>query len=119
MSYDIYLRNPETGDTIIFDESHQISGGTYQVGGSTEAWLNITYNYAKHFYNVFGDKGIRFFYGMTARDSIPHLQEGIALLGNDVSSNYWEPTEGNAKKALIQMLSLALMAPDAVWYGED
>lgn len=118
MSYDIYLKNPETGNTIIFDEPHQISGGTYQVGGSTEAWLNITYNYAPHYYRIYGEKGIRFLYGMAARDSIPYLQEGIALLSNDVSDDYWESTEGNAKKALIQLLSLALMAPNAVWDGD-
>ena len=118
MSYDIQLIDQDTGQIIFFDEPMFTEGGTYVVGGSHYATLNITYNYAEHFYNLFGDKGIRSFYGMTARESIPHLQEGLAVLGNDVSDDYWEPTEGNAKRALIQMLSLALMAPNAIWDGD-
>lgn len=46
MSYDISLREPTTGDVVQFDAPHHMKGGTYAIGGTTEAWLNITFNYA-------------------------------------------------------------------------
>ena len=42
MSYDINLCDPVTHDIIEFDSPHQMKGGTYCVGGTTEAHLNIT-----------------------------------------------------------------------------
>lgn len=114
MSYDIYLRDPVTHDTLQIETPHQIRGGTYAVGGTQEAWLNITWNYAKHYYRVFGEKGIRTIYGMTGAESIPVLKEAISKLGDDVAEDYWEPTEGNAKRALHGLLALAQMRPDGV-----
>ena len=59
MSYDIYLRDRVTKETVHFDTPHQMAGGTYAVGGTPEAWLNITYNYARWYYKdgVFPDRG--------------------------------------------------------------
>ena len=54
---------------------------------------------------------------MTAEDSIPLLKTAIAQLGDDVSENYWDATEGNAKVALQNLLKMALMRPDGVWRG--
>lgn len=71
MSYDISLNEPISGETIKFETAHFVRGGTYAIGGTQEAWLNITYNYAKHYYRVFGEKGIRTIYGMTGAESIP------------------------------------------------
>lgn len=31
---------------------------------------------------------------------------------------YWEATEGNAKRALLQLLAMARMRPDGVWDGD-
>ena len=118
MSYDIYLNDPVTGDTIELDEPHQMRGGTYKIGGTTEAWLNVTYNYAKHYYRVMGEKGIRTIYGMTGAESIPVLKAAIDELGDDVDPDYWKPTEGNAKRALCSLLALAQMRPDGVWDGD-
>lgn len=118
MSYDIYLNDPVTGDTIELDEPHQMRGGTYAFGGTTDAWLNVTYNYAKHYYRVMGEKGIRTIYGMTGAESIPVLKAAISELGDDVDPDYWEPTEGNAKMALCNLLALAQMRPDGVWDGD-
>ena len=78
-------------------------------------WLNVTYNYCGHFRRVMPPKGLRGLDGMMAADSIPILEKGIAHLGNDVDDNYWEPTEGNAKKALYVLLALAKLRPDGVW----
>ena len=45
---------------------------------------------------------------------MPELERVIALLGNDVSDDYWKATEGNAKKALMSLLTMAKMRPDAI-----
>lgn len=118
MSYDISLNDAITGDTLVLDQPHQMKGGTYAWCGTQQAWINITYNYAKHFYRVLGDKGIRAIYGVSGAQSIPILDAAIAALGDDVDSDYWKATEGNAKRALIQLKALATMRPDGVWDGD-
>ena len=118
MSYDIRLNDPVTGEVIELDSPHQMRGGTYAIGGTSEAWLNVTYNYGKHYYRVFGEGGIRTIYGMTGAESIPVLKLAIDALGDDVSTDYWEATEGNAKRALCQLLAFAQMRPDGVWDGD-
>ena len=136
MSYDIRLTDPVTGETLQLDAPHHMRGGTYEVGGTTDAHLNITYNYATHYYRVFQPAtlrpgvdqhhanedgavgGIRSIYGLTGAESIPVLQSAIDQLGDDIHHVYWEPTEGNAKRALAQLLALAKMRPDGVWNGD-
>ena len=118
MSYDIDLRDPVTKEVLHLEHAHHMRGGTYAIGGTTEAHLNVTYNYGKHYYRVLGDKGIRTIYGMTGAESIPILKEAAEKLANDVHDNYWEPTEGNAKGALMQLIALATMRPDGVWDGD-
>lgn len=117
MSYDLGLYDAITGDVLELDAPHQMKGGTYQVGGCRTAEINITYNYAKHFGRI-GAEGIRTLYGMTGAQSIPVLESAIASLGDDVDENYWNGTEGNAKRALQQCLALARMRPDGVWQGD-
>ena len=119
MSYDIYLNDPDTNEVIVFDEKHNLSGGTYEVGGCDEAWLNVTYNYSKHFYRFIDkEKGIRFLYGKTGKETIPVLNRAIESLKDDFSDDYWNPTEGNAKRALQSLVSFAQMRPDGVWSGD-
>lgn len=101
----------------MLDTPHHMRGGTYAVGGEQRAHINITYNYAKH-YSAVGPNGIRSIYGLTGAASIPVLQGAIAQLGDEVSQDYWEATEGNAKRALYQLLALAQMRPDGVWDGD-
>jgi hypothetical protein len=96
-----------------------MKGGTYALGGSTMAELNVTYNYSKSFYKVLDtEKGLRILYGMSGAESIPVLKNSIAQLADDVSEDYWEGTEGNAKRALIQLLALAQLRPDGIWDGD-
>ncbi len=118
MSYDISLVDPVTKGELALDEPHQMKGGTYQVVGTTSASLNITYNYGKHYRRVIGEKGIRTIYGMTGAESLPVLQAAADQLGDDVDEDYWEATEGNAKRALLQLIALAKMRPDGVWDGD-
>lgn len=140
MSYDISLRDPVTKETVHFDSPHQMAGGIYAVGGTTEAWLNITYNYTKWYYTdgVFPDKGeehngIRSIYGLSGVESIPILEHAIQTL-ESMDKNiteeeikdfedrgvtgYWVPTRENAIKPLYQLLAMAKMRPDAVWAGD-
>lgn len=135
MSYDISLREPVSGEQVYFDEPHQMNGGTYALGGTTEAWLNITYNYARWYYrdDTFGEKGIRTIYGMMAEDSIPIIETAIKTLESCQENlsdeemkkfeesgvnGYWLPTRENAIKPLHQLLAMAKMRPDAVWEGD-
>ena len=133
MSYDIDLVDPVTKEVLHVENVHQIRGGTYCMGGTTALSLNVTYNYAKHFYPVFEEfedqtrldsfngkplGGIRILYGKTGAESIPILKAVIAKLGDDVSSDYWAATEGNAKRALLGLLAFAQMRPDGVWDGD-
>lgn len=121
MSYDISLCDPVTHETIEVDDMHFVAGGTRSIGGTKELWLNITYNYGKHFRrdDVLGGKGIRSIYGKTGAESIPMLEKAISALGDDVDdSDYWHATEGNAKRALYGLLAFAKMRPDGVWEGD-
>lgn len=118
MSYDIELRDPKTREVIQFDKPHQERGGTYALGGTSEAWLNVTYNYSKHFYRTMGREGIRRLYGLTGKQAIGILEKAISKLGGDVSGNYWEATEGNAKEALKSLLVFAKLRPDGIFDGD-
>lgn len=118
MSYDVYLNDPVTEQVIRFDTPHEMRGGTYQMGGSNEAWLNITYNYGTHYYRVMGEQGIRAIYGKTGAEAAPILEAAIVKLGDDTDADYWKPTEGNAKRALLQLLAFAKMRPDGVFNGD-
>lgn len=119
MSYDIRLRDPVTGDTLKTDAAHLVRAAANLVGGTSELWLNVTYSYAPHFYRVVdAERGIRFIYGKTGAESIPILRSAAGLLGDDVDEDYWKPTEGNAKRALLGLLALAQLRPDGVWGGD-
>ena len=52
MSYDISLVDPVTKETLHVDDIHFMTGGTFAIGGTTELWLNITYNYAHYYYEA-------------------------------------------------------------------
>ena len=112
MSWDISLTDRVTGEVLHSDSPHMMRGGTFMLGGTTELWLNITYNYSKIYRrdSVFGKDGIEIIFGK--------LEKAIKALGDDVSKNYWEATEGNAKRPLVQLLTMAKMRPDGIWQGE-
>jgi hypothetical protein len=118
MSYSIALVDPVTRERLELDSPHQMRGGTYCVGGTAECWLNVTYNYGEHYYRVFGEGGVRTIYGMTGAESLPVLKAAAGQLGDDTDSDYWKPTEGNAKRALLQLAALAQLRPDGVWEGD-
>ena len=119
MGYYIELLDPVTKETLLTEEPHHMRGATYAIGGTTEMSLSVTYNYSDIFYSKLDtEKGFRGLYGKTGAESIPILKEAISKLADDVHDNYWEATEGNAKRALTHLLALAKMRPDGVWDGD-
>ena len=108
MSYDIYLIDQISEETIKLPIRHLMIGGTYRADYKSEtktstpaaiadAWLNITYNYARYYYEAaenderfygVGDYrekkhrnlGIRGIYGKTGMESLPMLDDMIARI---------------------------------------
>lgn len=119
MSYDIYLKDPKTDKIIEFDNPHFIVGGTYALGGTTEAWLNITYNYGEHFReHIDKEKGIRWIYGKTGKEVLPRLAAAVVALGIEPHPDYWKPTPGNAGIALLGLIVFAKARPDGIFSGD-
>ena len=114
MSYDLYLI--KNGETVQFEAPLDVSGGTAAIGGTSEAWLNVTYNYGVCYRRIWEGEGLNRLAGMRADESVTFLRGGIDALGDETDPDYWKPTEGNAKAALRNLLVLALASPpDAVW----
>jgi hypothetical protein len=118
MSYDLGLCDPVSGEVLELDAPHRMRGGTYAIGWTSHAELNVTYNYSTHFHRVLGEGGIRSLYGQTGAATLPMLRAAAAQLDTNVSDDYWEPTEGNARRALLQLAALAELRPDGVWRGD-
>jgi len=113
MSYDVELvsRNGDLVSVKRFEE-----GGTYCIGGVTEASLNITYNYGKIFYkSLDANKGIYWLNGKKAKRTIRRLDNAVKRLGTKQNADYWEATEGNAGFALSILLNWAVKNPEAKW----
>lgn len=73
MSWDCSLKDKDTGETIHLSTPHYLCGNTYDVEGTTECWLSITYNYGPFFRRVYPEEGIRIIDGKTGREAIPLL----------------------------------------------
>lgn len=121
MSYDVYLVDPLTKEPLHHFEVHHAAGGTYAVGGTTELWLNITYNYSSILRRVLTSaekdtKGVQLLQGMRAADSLLLLDAALAQLSEEEpSSNYWECTDGNVRVALEHLRQFAHLYPEGVW----
>jgi hypothetical protein len=115
MSYDVFLVDPDTDQIINLEEPHFMYGGTYSPGGTTELYLNITYNYGKILRRVLGPKGIFELHGMTGLSSTLVLEDAIGVLGDDVDENYWTATEGNVKVALTYLKVMANLGRNGIW----
>ena len=113
MGYSIRIKRADGGDAVL-PEKHDITGGTYAVGGTRDAWLYITYNYAAIFARVMGDGGVNQLDGGCVKDSVPVLEKAIAALGEaQPDADYWKATDGNAKKALVGLKAIADLALQA------
>lgn len=83
-------------------------GGTYCMFGASEADLNVTYNYGKHFdFNSLHRK--------KAKTTIKVLEDKIKEFGTKKEKDYWQPTKGNVGYALNILLTWAKQYPEARW----
>ena len=106
MSYDISI----IGDDVFSPIVHHVKGGTYAVGGTSSLEFNITFNYSQAFQKAFRDEeGIKVLDGMACMEAIPLIVEAMKRLGDDETDNYWDPTEGNAKRALEGLLHIVAL----------
>jgi hypothetical protein len=105
VSWDIALRDA-SGDVV--GVPRFTDGGTFPLGGSEVAELNVTYNYGKLF--SFGD-----LHGCIAKDTIPVLEGVVERCGATPSSDYWECTKGNVGRAALRLLTWAKLHPLATW----
>lgn len=135
MSYDISLKDPVTRETIQLPYARLMTGGMMQVDYDSEtgrftpkpnkeAWLNITYNYARYYYEATeGDArfaheevssigadgkrgpmqtkyGIRGIYGKTGAESVPMLEDVIRRIEGKYKDENggWITTERKSRR---------------------
>lgn len=114
MSWDVSLSDAETGACVEVERFEE--GGTYVLGGSTYASLNITYNYSAFYYeHLDQERGLKWLDGKRGAETIERLEYVVAALGTTPDRDYWAKTPGNAGRALAMLLSWARQYPDAVW----
>lgn len=111
MSYWVYLLN-EQGPVEV---TRHAEGGTYALGGTPTAELNVTYNYGTFFRETLGEEGLRELQDKKASAVLALLEQAVATLGTERDSDYWKPTPGNAGYALSILLEWAKQYPDAVF----
>jgi hypothetical protein len=111
MSWDVYLEDP----IGVVQVSRHEEGGTYALGGTSQAGLNVTYNYGAAFHEAFGTDLREFLDGRRARDVIEPLRLAVAKLGTQRDPDYWQATRGNAGHALSILLAWAEQYPAATF----
>ena len=112
MSWDVYLSDDEHG---VVQVPHHSEGGIHAFGGTDNAELNITYNYGRVYNDLLGGNIKEVLHGKIAADTTDLLQSVVDQLGTNQSSDYWDPTPGNAGHALSILLSWAKLHPRATW----
>ncbi len=94
-------------------------GGTYAIGGTDEAELNITYNYSQFYYDALDKKeGLRWLNDRTAYECCDRLKKAIDKLGINRDNDYWKATSGNAGYALNILHKWAKQYPRAKFIVE-
>ena len=111
MSFDVRLKDKE-GETVKVDAHEE--GGTYALGGTPKAELNVTYNYSKVLNEVWGE-GTGFLDGKKAGRVTKLLRDTVTVLGTEQDEDYWKATEGNVGYALSVLLKWAEQYPDATF----
>lgn len=125
MSYDIRLVDPVTKEPLHTKVNHDMRGGMYDMGGTTELWLNITWNYAHYYYEstdgdprfahdeisayyadgttgpVKTEYGIRGIYGKTGAESIPMLKDLIERIESNYKDENGEWKSARRKRRVV------------------
>lgn len=109
MSYWVYLELPGALAQVERFED----GGTYVLGGTVNAELNVTYNYSAVFKRY--SFSLRELSGKRAQDTINTLELLTKILPNEPDPDYWKATRGNAGAVIHRLLRWAHQHPDAIW----
>ena len=111
MSYWVALQ--QDGQNVYVDGHSE--GGTYALGGTTDADLNVTYNYGE-VYCLFG-WSVKELHEQLAEATIPKLTElAEKLPDRPYKADYWAPTPGNAGHVVHILLRWAKQHPMAKWH---
>lgn len=124
MSWDVTLTDPSTGEALHATGVHHFSGGTYAMGGTTELWLNVTFNYSATIRRTLG-MSLWELEGKTAGETVTALLAACALLEQEaraeaqvagtVTADYWQATAENVRRALAALVAFAELYPTGVW----
>ena len=100
MSWDVSIED-DAGEYLEVDH-FEGEGGTYALGGSSLAELNVTYNYGQLFRQAMPhlENGFNSLQGMSLELAYQHILEGCSVLPDDPAPDYWATTPGNAGHAL-------------------
>ncbi len=91
-------------------------GGTYICGGSTNAEINVTFNYSKSYRRALDpNQGLSWLHGKTGRETLHRLNAAIGILGTVRDSDYWAATDGNAGATLAIFALWAQQYPWGIW----
>ncbi len=113
MGWDISLINPDGGHPVV---ALHHAGSIITVGGSTSAWMNLTYNYSPFYYKLFPeDMDLKWIRAKKAGDTIEVMRAVLAKLGEETSDSDWDPTSGNAGHALKTLKAWHEQHPDGLW----
>lgn len=112
MSWWVSLED-ENGEPVTV-VAHQ-EGGTWALGGTTGARLDITHNYSPFYREHLNAEGLRWLDGKRAGDVAEALDAAIKKLGTEQADNYWDSTPGNAGHALFVLSCWAARYPDAIF----
>ena len=115
MGYSLWLENKSDGLMCERKEPEVDLGNVLCIGGSTFMEFNITYNYAKYYYEVegFEDKGIRRIYGMTGKESLPYLD----MLCMHIRKKYYNRDKQRWKRTIRQR-EVAMVNGEVLGEGE-
>lgn len=102
MSYDVSVVDTD-GNEVVLSSTNVEQGGTYAIGGTRDAWLNITYNYSEFFRKQLGSDGIYRLDGMKPEEALPLVENAVDNMVGERDADYWAKTEGNAKAALTSL----------------
>ena len=111
MSYWVYLQDEGKSVTV----SNHKEGGTHAVSGTTQAELNITYNYGSFYRDHLHKDGLKGLHDKKAKDCVNALACAVSVLGTERDDDYWANTPGNAGYALSILLEWARIHPEAVF----
>lgn len=114
MSWWVSLED-RTGEPRVVAVAPHREGGTYVLGGTAGASLNITYNYGVHYHRLLPGGLEAYLNERQAADATEVLEQAVNALGTDRADDYWAPTPGNAGFALSILLSWAKQHPSAVF----